>query len=236
MTHESDLQRWTVSALRRRCEQETRLFFQRQQHDSQYCFELFRRAILAGDDEAWEAVYAQYYPMVVGWVRRHSSFASVREEAQYFANSAFGKMWVSLTSTPERFTHFPNLAALLRFLQMCSHSVIIDHLRAEKRSQLGELNKQKSGETDEPDIPAPDFAPDYTEHREIWGQIIAGLHDEKERLVVTGTFIYDLRPGDIYEIRPKIFTDVREVYRIKQNVLARFRRDEAFKRLFDVDD
>jgi DNA-directed RNA polymerase specialized sigma24 family protein len=134
MAHQIDLRALTLAGIAHRCARETELFFQRQGHDPRYCFELFRRAIVEHDHCAWELVYAQYRPLVTGWVTRHAAFPTSGEEAQYFVNRAFEKMWLALA--PEKFGQFANLKSLLRYLQMCVHSVILDHVRAAEQSAL----------------------------------------------------------------------------------------------------
>src|SRR3990172_5378860 len=101
MPDEPNLQLLTLAGITHRCAQETEFFFQRQDYDPRYCFELFRRAIVDHNQHAWELVYTQYRSLMERWVQRHPSFEASGEEAQYFANCAFEKMWASLT--PDRF-------------------------------------------------------------------------------------------------------------------------------------
>ena len=94
-----------------RCAQETERFFQGQSYDPQYCFELFRRAILEHDQSAWETIHARYQSLVAGWVKQHPAFESSGEEVPYFVNRAFEKIWVALT--PDKFGRFSDLSSLL---------------------------------------------------------------------------------------------------------------------------
>ncbi len=113
MLHTSNVHTLTLAGIAHRCAQETELFFQRQSYDPQYCFELFRRAIMDRNQRAWELVYAQYRSLVAGWVERNSAFRSSGEETQFFVNRAFEKMWVALT--PAKFKQFsrPEILAAL---------------------------------------------------------------------------------------------------------------------------
>ena len=56
------------------------------------------------------------------------------------------------------------------------------------------------------------------------------LHDEKERLIIYGSFVLALRPRGLYNQSQIMFSDVDEVYLIKQNVLARFRHNPEFRK------
>ena len=135
MSHQTELQLLTLAGIAHRCAQETELFFQRQRYDPRYCFELFRRAIVHCNQRAWEIAYAQYRSLVAGWVERHSAFSTSGEEVQHFVNRAFEKMWVALT--PDKFNNFSDLKSLLRYLQMCVHSVILDQVRVAEKSSVG---------------------------------------------------------------------------------------------------
>jgi hypothetical protein len=46
----------------------------------------------------------------------------------------------------------------------------------------------------------------------------------------------DLKPQELYDHFRGVFSDVDEVYRVKQNVLARLRRDPEFQKLLGGND
>ncbi len=217
MTHETNPQHLILAELASWCAKETDLYFQHQSSNSSFCFELFRRAIQERDQAAWEIICSQYQALVAGWVKRHHGFESSGEEIQYFVNGAFGK--ISGTITPNRFDSFPDTGSLLRYLKMCVHSVIVDHNRTADQTNVYPLDES----TEEP-------------RQALWDLINARLHDEKERLVVYGSFALDLKPQEVYDLFRSVFSDVDEIYRIKQNVLARLRRDPEFRKLFGADD
>ncbi len=234
MFSESDPQLLTLAGIAHRCAQETERFFQRQSHDPRYCFELFRRAILEHDQLAWELIDTQYQPLVAGWVQHHPAFDVSGEEVQYFVNRTFEKLWGALT--PEKFSRFSDLQPLLRYLKMCVHSVIVDHNRSAE--QLAWDNQAEESDIESmTDGPAmEDQVLDQMVQHQLWGWINARLNDEKERLVVYGSFTLALKPGDLYGQFQTMFSDVDEVYRIKQNILARLRRDSEFKKLLGEHD
>ena len=62
----------------------------------------------------------------------------------------------------------------------------------------------------------------------------ARLRDEKERRVIYGSFVLALKPRALYEQFRALFSDVDEIYRVKQNVLARLRHDPELKKLFGL--
>ncbi|HLF27408.1 MAG TPA: sigma-70 family RNA polymerase sigma factor [Anaerolineae bacterium] len=219
----------TLADIAQQCARETDRFFQGQSYDPQHCFELFQRAILEREQSAWELIHAQYQSLVAGWVRQHSGLEASGEEVQYFVNRAFEKIWVALT--PDKFSRFSELKSLLGYLKMCVHSAIIDHGRSTDRVS-------RYATVDEPDIDSKTQHPtvedqtlDRMYRQSLWEWILARLHDEKERLVIQSTYVQALKPRQIYDQFQVLFDEVDEVYRIKQNVLARLRRDPEFRKL-----
>jgi DNA-directed RNA polymerase specialized sigma24 family protein len=233
MTHQTDQGLLTLAGLAHRCTRETELFFQRQPNDPRYCYELFRRAILDRDQRAWELIYAQYRPQVGRWVERHSAFATSGEEVGYVVNRAFEKMWVALT--PEKFDRFPDLKSVLRYLQLCVHSVILDQVRAVDKAVLDVSVEDVALDMSEDIPPVEDQVLDRVGQEDFWRAINARLHDEKERRVVYASFALAMKPREIYARSEGLFDDIKEVYRVKENVLARLRRDSELKRIFGVD-
>ncbi len=223
----------SLAGIAHRCAQETELFFRRQSYDPRYCFELFRRAFLHRNQRAWELVYSQYRPLVASWVERHSAFPATGEETQYFVNRAFEKMWSAVS--PDEFDRFPDLKSLLSYLQMCVHSAIIDEVRSSERLAM-------NVDVDVPAVASRTHGPSVEDQaltqaqREgLWQLIDERLNDEKERLVVYGSFALALKPRQLYAEFEDAFRDVNEIYRIKQNVLARLRRDPELKKLLGQD-
>ena len=77
---------------------------------------------------------------------------------------------------------------------------------------------------------------DSIDNQSFWVWINEKLNDEKERLVVHGIFVLALKPRELCNHFGSVFTEVEEVYRIKQNVMARLRRDAEFRKFFGEDD
>src|ERR1043165_3676753 len=95
---------------------------------------MVRRALVVGNDIAWEHVYAHYSPLVESWVRRSGAFAGSGESSEFFVGAAFTKFWRAVS--PERFATFPTLAALLAYLQLCTSSVVIDSVRSQSWAEM----------------------------------------------------------------------------------------------------
>jgi hypothetical protein len=232
MSHEIKPQHMAVADLAEHCAHETELYFRHLSHDPRYCFELFRRAIREQDQSAWAIICLHYQPLVAGWVRQHSRFESSGEEVQYFVNGAFGKIAISLT--PDKFSGFSDLGSLLRYLKMCVHSVIVDYFRFVEQERLYDLESASQERT--LDSSPEEQATNQADRKILWDLIQLRLQDERERSVIYGSFVLALKPQELYDWLQNLFRDVDEIYRIKQNVLFRLRRDRELQRYLGEDD
>jgi DNA-directed RNA polymerase specialized sigma24 family protein len=232
MSDHPSIQELSLAVIARRCSEETERFFLRQDHDSRFGYELFRRAIVDRSEPAWHLVYAQYRPLVAGWVQRHSAFPRSGEEVQYFVNRTFEKMWHAVT--PQKFGSFTDLKSLLRYLQVCVHSAILDRVRKPEPPQIEGVNPTTSQQ--EVTEPSPDeLALDEAAAEELWQLVNRRLRDEKEYVVVYGSFVLALKPRELCQRFDGQFSGPKEVYRIKENVLSRLRRDPQLREILAGD-
>lgn len=213
-----------------RCAEETESFFQRRSYDPHFCFELFRRAIQDRDEQAWQRLHHQYQSLLKGWIKQHPAFPSSGETVAYLVNRTLEKMWLSCT--PDKFRQFPDLASLLRYMQMCAHSCVIDHVRAAGPPTL-ELDLQVSAARPETDVLAQ--AVREVAQTEFWEWLNTRLNDARERQAVYGSFVLGLKPRQVCALYPETFRNVDEVYLVKQNVLDRLRRDAELENFINLD-
>lgn len=220
----------TLSGLAHRCAEETERFFRRQDYDPGPCYELFRRATQSRDEAAFAVIYHQYRALVGRWVEQHPAFAG-DEEVDYFVNRAFEKFWHAVT--PEKFAHFPNLKAVLAYLKLCVHSALVDHVRSRGPQGIDTDLHQLDLRDSRTDADPLASAVVRLEQRELWRLVLSKLQDDRERVVIYGSFVLALKPREIHAQHPDLFDNVGEIYRTKQNVLERLRRDrdlQAFLR------
>lgn len=229
---------WSLTTLVQLCRQESLRYLQRMAHDPRYCFELFRRAIVERSQEAWASLFTQYTqetPLVRHWVEGHPLFRASGEELDYFINRAFEKMWAALT--PEKFSHFSDLATLLRYLKLCVNSAITDHLR--RRATQAVQDDLPLEEADNPTkpvagrLPHSDAALARLEREELWNMIESRLNSDQERTALYCRFDAGMKPAEIYASYPALFADVKDVYRVLQNALNRLRHDPGLLTYLD---
>jgi hypothetical protein len=208
-----------------RCREETARFLRREEAEDTFCFELFRRAVVERVAVAWEAVYDQYQGIVLAWVRRHPLSGASAEDDAYWVNRTFDRFWSAVG--PERFVAFPTMAAVLRYLKMCAHSVLMDDVRARHLTRLEPLIDQDAEADTTPDT--ADVVVDALAGSALWDMINAAMQDEAERRVAYCCFVLDLRPREVQAQYPDLFGSVDDVYRIKRNLIDRLRRNPEIR-------
>jgi DNA-directed RNA polymerase specialized sigma24 family protein len=192
--------------------------------DEQEGYELFRRAIVERDSDAWNAIYTRYRPLLVAWVRRCDCYAHSNEPAEDIADQAFTRAWAALT--PERFAEFPSLARLLGYLRACIGTTVIDDVRAQAtRGRVARQLHISAVATPEQLILAA------LDRDVLWHMVLNLAVTRAERITLVESFAYGYPPRTIHERHPQLFPDVTDVYAVKRNLFARLQRNRELIRL-----
>jgi hypothetical protein len=210
-----------VADLVRRCHEQTLRFLRAEPRDDSFCFELFKLAVVRRDPDAWEAIITQYRGIVLAFVRQHSAAGQLHETDDYWVNRTFQRFWMAVSS--ERFGQFPDLPALLKYLKLCVHSVLLDELRARRAGTLTSL--EEVPHTAPADTDAERAALGSLAGQQLWNLVMRELNDEAERTVAFLSFARDLKPAEIQRRHPELYASIADVYRVKRNLLERLRRN-----------
>ncbi len=224
------IQLLSINDLAHCCAEETSKFLRQSVSNDRYCLELFRRAIVQRDDAAWSCIYQQYAPLVLTWVTQHQSAAPLlgQEGSGPLVNAVFAKFAQALT--PAKMDNFDSLAAILKYLKMCVHSVVADEVRSRQSRQFEETLEQIEHEP-AGDDPADDVVSSLSA-QSLWQIIQEELNNEEERVLIYLAYIHGMKPGEISSQHRRLFPTVDDVYRIKRNVLERLRRNRRLQALF----
>jgi hypothetical protein len=225
----SNFSRVSVTDLARLCTEETNKFLKQIASNDCFCLELFRRAIVDHNDDAWESIYQQYAPLVLTWVTQHQSATPIlgQEGSAPLVNAAFAKFSQALT--PAKIGNFDSLAAILKYLKMCVHSVVADEVRSRKAQQFEETLETVAQEP-AGDDPAEDVVANIAAQN-LWQIIEEELHGEDERIVIYHAYVQGMKPSEICSHNRQLFPTVDDVYRVKRNVLERLRRSRRLQML-----
>jgi len=190
-------------------------------------YELFRRAILHRDEEAWAAIHARYRRLLITWTSRCGAQMYTHEAAADLADQALSRAWFALT--PEHFAAFPTLAKLLSYLRVCVTTTVIDCARARAVSDRAQQV-----------VPfADDATPEQLALAEIdraalWQMAVDLAETPAERVVLIESFVNEHPPRAILSRHPRLFPNIAAVYNAKRNLFARLRRSENLRCLYDA--
>lgn len=211
----STMNKIPVTELAELCREESEWYRRGRPDDRGHCYELFRRAIVDRDQEAWTAAYEQYRRLVGKWVNGSADQIDER------TNQVFAKFWQAVD--PQNFTsRFTGIGKVMAFLQKCAYSVCIDKRRREKKHQL--LTSLRGATVGTGDTTSEQTI-DNIMLQELFERVEQQLHDEQERLVFHLSFKVGLKPTQIAQEHPDVFTDAKEVRRIKERVNLRLKSD-----------
>lgn len=207
----------------RRCREEAR---QARSQEQGFCFEMFQRALTGRDADAWAALQEQYQRLVLTWLQRAGNVTP--DEADDLACEAWEKFWRTLVRRADDLTaHFHHTGALLKYLQQCAITTLLDRQRRQQRQDrlAARLAEQQAHI---PTLSPSDLAlralQDAERLHEAQRWAASQVTDPQERLVLQLSFEEDLSPAEIAARYPHAFGDGHAVRRIKERLLKRARR------------
>jgi hypothetical protein len=188
-------------------------------------YELFRRAVVERDADAWAAIAARYRHLLIAWAARCQAVEAAREPVENLADEALARACTALA--PERFAAFPSLAALLGYLRTCVVATVIDAARSRAAYERVFQYRQR----DDGALPEQ-IVLERFRRAELWQLVASQATTEAERVALYERFVLDLRPRSIQARHPALFSDVMVVYTVIRNVCARLRRHKGLRQLY----
>lgn len=245
MNQTIDLSSYTVASLAHRCQEETNRYFNQNEADDRFCFELFRHAVVLQNEQAWHLIIEQYSSQIAGWVRRHELFAQANEECDYFVNCTFTNFWRAFNRDTQKFERFKMLSQLLQYLKLCAYTAVKEYV-TRRMNPLETQNLTFFPSEDNVYDPArlggnqnDDPLKSIEQQmgaQKLWQYILAKTKNESEQMIAEAYFLYDKKPQEILATFPDNFADVTEVRRTKDNFLARLRRDKDLLAILDINE
>jgi hypothetical protein len=224
------LESFDLHKLAQACADQEALFRKqgRDASDPRFCYELFRRAVLLRDEAAWSLVYEQYESQVIHWVRQSPVFQSTQQTADYFVNEAFAKFWHAVSSQTFR-KHLKTLGAVLLYLKKCVASTLYNYQRTMKReSMYCALDKFVEDSNPSATHSVECELLEGMAGEQLWQLIKSLLKDERE-LAAMENFTLGKKARHIQADYAQLFPDAKSIYRTKENVLKRLRRNSELK-------
>src|SRR5213078_3530300 len=176
LTSASPLHAMKLSLLAERCVKEMNKYRRGEVPDNQYGLELFRRAMIEHDSDAWTWVQKCFGEIVLSWLRRHprkEEAYRIDSEENYVAR-AFERFW--LATAHNRQVEFSTLAAALQYLRASLNGAILDTLRACSRPK--EVPLPEAGSPEEPSVE------DSVDSGELWELLREMFPAEREQRLI----------------------------------------------------
>jgi RNA polymerase sigma factor (sigma-70 family) len=221
----------TVEDLARRCREEAHNYRSERPYEDAYGLELFQRALVDRDQEAWRVLYDQYEGLVAGWIRRHSKFPDTQEEAEFLVNAAFVRLWRTAARRGGRL-QFDTLVQVLGYLRRCARSAVEDEFRRRQRSPRRVLAWDELAEA------LPEAAPSVEgrvarrlARQALLRAVASRLQSKEEKVAARLSWVYGMAPREVRARRPDLFPGVVRVYQVKRNILNRLLRDAAIQQM-----
>jgi hypothetical protein len=197
---------------------ELQRFRSRASSDDHYALEILRRATVEQTDEAWAALQQCFSEIIRVWIRCHpsSDVALLRDSEENYVAQTFSRFWCAMHHQHVEFTTLP---AALSYLHATLNGVITDTLRSHLRLCSREVPFPEPGLSNEPSAEEP------LESEGLWESIQTLLCDERERRIFYLLYFCGLKPREIVMRCPEEFAEVKEIYRLNQNIIGRLQRN-----------
>jgi integrase len=171
-----------------------------------YCLALLQRAIIQDDHQARLECEQFFEETMRGWLHRHPLWETACQygSEEYYLSLAFEQLQQSAT---RRLVASRTLSEALAYLRVSLHGVLLEMLRAHKRSET--VSGQVKGLL-------PLASP-----QEFWEWLQRLLPDDREQRLFYLLYHCGLRPAEIVALSPQEWSDVREVIRLQTSILRR---------------
>src|SRR5579859_161019 len=126
---DKSLSEMSLAALTQCCTQELAKYRRKEPSNDIYCLEIFRRAVMQRDNEAWTILRALFSESVKLWIARHPyREAALRHEPENnYIDDTFRRFWQAVS---DQQLAFSTLSGALSYLHLCLNCAIMDTLRA----------------------------------------------------------------------------------------------------------
>lgn len=204
---------------------------QRERRQEQgFCFELFRRALASGSaqaDDAWQAIQQQYGRLIGRWVAEtaYARADLAGEQIDELAHDALVRCWRSLTAPGRDLAaDFKHIGDVLKYVQQCAITTVLDHQRRAQRQQRLEPRVQAALEPEAQEDGPLQHAIRSERQAAVRRWVDQHVTDPREQIVLRLSFETGWAPLEIAGRYPTLFDNAQAVSRIKERLLKRMAR------------
>ncbi len=196
--------------------------------DEDLCFALFEHAIEAECPLCWRQVCSRYHALVRYWVSlRISASSDVLDDLTQDAFTAFWRFY-----TIEKLSEADRLRDILAYLKSCAFSAVNQRFRKQQR-QVPETDLDRALLCQEGSYSTESRVMEQLRAEDIWSIIAEQCQDRCEEIVAYCMLLQDWKPRQVAERFEETFHDVKDVYRVKYNLVSRLRRDPKLNAIYE---
>ena len=212
----------SIAALTTRCMEELHKFGHGAPSDERFGMELFYRALVQHNSQAWEALQQCFHESMSRWLRNHPlrDVACGFDSEENYVAQGFARFWLAMANRQDGMLQ--SLGAAMKYLRACLHACIVDTLRTYSRARV--VGLPEAGEAGELSCE------DEYESDELWQVISHLIPQKRERRVAYLLYHCGLKPRAIVHFCYEEFNDVQEIYHIRRNIIERLRRNADYLR------
>jgi hypothetical protein len=212
----------SLPVLAARCLREIDNYHRGAPYTERYGLELFHRALMQSDQEAWTWVQHCFEGLVRGWVRCHPqrAVACRRMGEEHYVAQAFERFWQATAFNQQ--VKFRTLAAALQYPRASAHGAILDTLRTYARPQEVPLPG--------PRAPGEPSMEDVACGSEFWDILKSLLSNQREQRLAYLLFHCGLGPREIVQFYSPEWSSVQEIYALRRTIMERVLRHVDFLR------
>ncbi|MGB1249335.1 MAG: RNA polymerase sigma factor [Candidatus Promineifilaceae bacterium] len=182
------------------------------------CMELFRRAIIEQDNEAWVLIYANFEKLIGHWISRKT----IPEDSEI--NDLVHDAWERFVRyySAEHYRKAEAFPYIVAYLRRCADTAVQEAIR---KSQKEARVKENDSEILEYRLSNDDqSAGEKLDNESAWDTIMAYCKDEKERIVLYQTIVHDMKRREILKAYPHLFKNENDLKQVKQTLMKRLKR------------
>lgn len=200
-----------------------------------YCFELFVRAIVNADNQAWSAVYGQYQKLMRSWVIKAGCPDGGIGGLQIddFVINAFVAFWKAFDA--EKIKAATGLPSVLAYMKACAVTAVGQaHRKSEKSIKTIAWEDLHIANAEQRQHDTSDHILLEIDAVLVWREIEKCCTDESDMLIARLGIASNLKPKKILELHPGRFKNVKEIYDRRRNLRDRLQRNETIRQLLGI--
>jgi hypothetical protein len=187
--------------------------------------ELFRRAVLLQDADAWAWIARVYSPCILAWLVQLPLAVPLFElEQGEIAPIDAVLIQVKQNLTAEKLGQLGSHRAILRYLKMCAFAVAADAGRDRERSSLSQTRGGGHVSNTEAQVERETIPPS-----ELWQLIAEALQDDEQLLLLSLAYIQGLTAQEICRKVTERFPTVEDVERTRRAALLTLGRSSRIR-------